>query len=89
MSELRSHIVETSPLCIFENFHFETDNKHIYEYHQELSELFKGDTHLNVVFDPYDYDSSKHHENKVKEILVNPIQWAIVNSRESNWKNME
>ena len=51
--------------------------------------MFKGDTQLNVVFDPYDYYSSKHHENKVKEILANPIHWAIVNSRESNWKNIE
>jgi outer membrane receptor for ferric coprogen and ferric-rhodotorulic acid len=54
-----------------------------------LSELFKGDTQLNVIFDSYDYYSSKHHEAKVKEILANPIQWAIVNSRDSNWKNME
>lgn len=83
------HITENSPLCIYDNFHFEHEGKQIFEYHQELAELFKADTHLAVVFDPYDYFSSKHHEEKIKQILNNPIQWAIVNSRDTSWKHPE
>lgn len=33
ITDIRTHIKESSPLYIYENFHFEHNNQPLYEYH--------------------------------------------------------
>lgn len=52
-SDLRLHILENSPLYIYENFHLEYQGARLQDCN-EISDIFKGDVRLLVVFDPYD-----------------------------------
>lgn len=72
------HILENSPLYIYENFHLEYQGARLQDCN-EISEIFKGDVRLLVVFDPYDEYSSRYHELKVKKIIANPSQWLALN----------
>lgn len=74
--ELRNYVCESTPLCIYENFHFEHEGKPLPEYN-EIGDKFKSDIRLSIVLDEFDNHSSRYHHNKICDMLHDPYLWAI------------
>lgn len=56
---------------MYENFHFEYDNKVLSEF-LEMGETLASGAKINVVFNPFDERSSKYHYTKTKNLMENP-----------------
>lgn len=54
LAELKQYLSETTPLYLYENFHFESNGKPIPQY-VELETVFPGETgNIDVVLDQFD-----------------------------------
>lgn len=52
----------------------------------ELDTIFTGDSDLDIVIDPYDERTSRHHLRRLQELIRNPILWAVLNYKEKEVK---
>lgn len=81
LAELKQYLSETTPLYLYENFHFESKGQLVPQY-VELDTVFTGDVgDIDVVLDLFDERTSKHHIKKVSELIKNPSIWSILISK--------
>lgn len=84
--ELKQYLGETTPLSLYENYHFTSKGKQVPQY-SEIESIIDGEAVVEVVLRPYDERTIKYHVRKVQQMIASPQHWAVLNYKEKEQRS--